>query len=133
MNVTVVLLNAADLIGRAGGRVVVHKKNRFLSNGFSDSGYEDRDISPFVIRRDDQHWTSLPKCEFIMCGIGNPTRFSGSVVNYCGSIVSRTASADSSVIASGVCETQSSGVATKRSLVIVERGLRRQWLSSSSK
>jgi hypothetical protein len=48
-------------------------------------------------------------------------------------MVSQTASADSSVIASGVCETQSIGVATKRSLVMAERGLGRQLLSSALK
>jgi hypothetical protein len=68
-----------------------------------------------------------------MCRIGNPTGFIGSVVNYCGAMVSQTASADSSVIASGVCETQSSGVATNRSLVMAERGLGRQLLSSALK
>ena len=78
VNVTVALLNAADLIRGAVGRIVVHKKNRFVSDGLADSGDEDRNISPFVIGGDDQHWAGFPKCVVIMCRIGNPTGFSGS-------------------------------------------------------
>ena len=55
VDVGVLLLKAADLVGGAVGRVVVDEEDGLRAHGVADSGDQDRDVVALVVGGDDEH------------------------------------------------------------------------------